>query len=29
LIANPFISSISDAVALTIYFAMATLILGL
>ena len=29
LIANPFISSISDAVALTIYFAMATLFLGL
>ncbi|MBQ2304923.1 MAG: magnesium transporter [Firmicutes bacterium] len=29
LIANPFISSISDAVALTIYFAMASLFLGL
>jgi magnesium transporter len=29
LIANPFISSISDAVALSIYFAMATLFLGL
>lgn len=29
LIANPFISSISDAVALTIYFAMATLYLNL
>lgn len=29
LIANPFISSISDAVALTVYFLMATLILGL
>ena len=29
LIANPFISSISDAVALTLYFAMASLFLGL
>ncbi len=29
LIANPFISSISDAIALTIYFAMASLFLGL
>ncbi len=29
LIANPFISSISDAVALTVYFAMAAIILGL
>ena len=29
LIANPFISSISDAVALSIYFAMATIFLGI